>query len=146
MIPQVVLDDDKRTEKSGAQASKQTAVSLTQKLLSSGIPTGHRQQERKDVQAAAPMPDSAKQQSTDMVNLYKSRPVRSTTTSSQSAENSINKPTIRALTNKVNTFDTAVEGLPTKGQRKNLLPAIRFPKLRQIPFLLPVQGLAYQKM
>ena len=95
MIPQVVLDDDKRTGKSGAQASKQTAVSLTQKLLSSGIPTGHRQQERKDVQAAAPMPDSAKQRSTDMVNLCKSRPVRSTTTSSQSAENSINKPTIR---------------------------------------------------
>ena len=107
MIPQVVLDDDKRTGKSDAQASKQTAVSLTQKLLSSGIPTGHRQQERKDVQAAAPMPDSTKQRSTDMVNLYKSRPVRSTTTSSQSAENSINKPTIRALTNKVNTFDTA---------------------------------------
>lgn len=110
MIPQVVLDDDKRTEKSGAQASKQTAVSLTQKLLSSGIPTGHRQQERKD----APMPDSAKQRSTDMVNLYKSRPVRSTTTSSQSVENSINKPTIRALTDKVNTFDTAVEGLSTQ--------------------------------
>lgn len=37
MIPQVVLDDDKRTGKSDAQASKQTAVSLTQKLLSSGI-------------------------------------------------------------------------------------------------------------
>ena len=114
MIPQVVLDDDKRTGKSDAQASKQTAVSLTQKLLSSGIPTGHRQQERKDVQAAAPMPDSAKQRSTDMVNLYKSRPVRSTTTSSQSTENSINKPTIQVLTNKVNTFDTAVEGLSTQ--------------------------------
>lgn len=114
MIPQVVLDDDKRTGKSDAQASEQTAVSLTQKLLSSGIPTGHRQQERKDVQAAAPMPDSAKQRSTDMVNLYKSRPVRSTTTNSQSAESSINKPTVRALTNKVNMFDTAVEGLPTQ--------------------------------
>ena len=114
MIPQVVLDDDKRTGKSGAQASKQTAVSLTQKLLSSGIPTGHRQQERKDVQAAAPMPDSAKRRSTDMVNLYKSRPVRSTTTSSQSTENSINKPAIQTLTNKVNTFDTAVEGLSTQ--------------------------------
>lgn len=49
-----------------------------------------------------------------MVNLYKSRPVRSTTTSSQSVENSINKPTIRALTDKVNTFDTAVEGLSTQ--------------------------------
>ena len=111
MIPQVVLDDDKRTGKSGAQASKQTAVSLTQKLLSSGIPTGHRQQERKDVQAAAPMPDSAKQRSTDMVNLYKSRPTRSTAISNQSTENSINKPTVRALTNKVNMLDTAVEGL-----------------------------------
>ena len=60
------------------------------------------------------MPDSAKQRSTDMVNLCKSRPVRSTTTSSQSAENSINKPTIRDLTNKVNTLDTAVEGLSTQ--------------------------------
>ena len=114
MIPQVVLDDDKRTEKSGAQASKQTAVSLTQKLLSSGIPTGHRQQERKDVQAAAPMPDSAKQRSTDMVNLYKSRPARSTAISNQSTENSINKPTVRALTNKVNMLDTAVDGLSTQ--------------------------------
>ena len=36
---------------------------------------------------------------------------------------------------------------PHKRQRKDLLlPAIRFPKLRQIPFLLPVQELARQNI
>lgn len=106
MIPQVVLDDDK---KAGESAAQQTAASLTQKLLSSGILTGHRQQERRDTPAAAPMPDSAKQRSTDMVNLYKNRPVRSTDVTGQTAEKSVNKPVVRVLTDKVNTLDTVTE-------------------------------------
>lgn len=115
MIPQVALDDDKKAGKSDAKASKQTAVSLTQKLLSSGILTEHRQQERRDAPAAAPMPDSARQRSTEMVNLYKNRPVGSMTISGQNVENSINKPIIRTLTNKVNKFDAAeADCLPTQ--------------------------------
>ena len=125
MIPQVVLDDDKRTGKSGAQASKQTAVSLTQKLLSSGIPTGHRPQDRKDVQAAAPMPDSAKQRSTDMVNLYKSRPVRSTIISSQGVENSINKPTVQSCL----LYTSLLRRWTACGLPKQSLPVtLHFPK------------------
>ena len=106
MIPQVVLDDDK---KAGESAAHQTAASLTQKLLTSGILTGHRQQERRDTPAAAPMPDSAKQRSTDMVNLYKNRPARSTDVTGQTVEKSVNKPVVRTLTDKVNTFDTVTE-------------------------------------
>lgn len=106
MIPQVVLDDDK---KPGESAAHQTAASLTQKLLSSGILTGHRQQERRDTPAAAPMPDSAKQRSTDMVNLYKNRPAGSTDVTGQTAEKSVNKPVVRTLTDKVNTLDTVTE-------------------------------------
>ncbi len=106
MIPQVVLDDDKKT---GESAAQQTAASLTQKLLSSGILTGHRQQERRDTPAAAPMPDSAKQRSTDMVNLYKNRPSRSTDVTGQTVEKSVNKPIVQALTDKVNTLDTVTE-------------------------------------
>lgn len=106
MIPQVVLDDDKKT---GESAAQQTAASLTQKLLSSGISTGHRQQERRDTPAAAPMPDSAKQRSTDMVNLYKNRPAGSRAVTGQTAEKSVNKPVVRTLTDKVNTLDTVTE-------------------------------------
>ena len=91
------------------------------------------------------MPDSAKRRSTDMVNLCKSRPVRSTTTSSQSTENSINKPAIQTLTNKVNTFDTAVEGLSTQRTEEESAASDSLSKATSDPFLLPVQGLAHQK-
>ena len=105
MIPQVVLDDDKKT---GESAAQQTVASLTQKLLSSGILTGHRQQERRDT-PAAPMPDSAKQRSTDMVNLYKTRPAESRVVTGQTVEKSVNKPVARTLTDKVNMLDTVTE-------------------------------------
>ena len=145
MILQVVLDDDKGLGKSDAQAShKLPSVShkvsfppaFRLDIASRSVRMSRHRRRCRIRQNKSDRYDQLIQKPTCQVNNQ----------SSQSAENSINKPTIQVLTNKVNTFDTAVEGLSAQRTEEESVASDLLSKATADPVLLPVQGIGAQKV